>query len=205
VTGEGEAAGVPDLVQLSFSVTAEAKDAAEAFRQSSARMQKVLEAIKDAGIASRDRQTGQIALNPVYGEKRTIGTSSRREVVGYRASQSLMVRLKDMDAAGEVIDQAVSAGANGLDSFSFAFSEPGKLQDEARIMAVKDARRKAASMAEAAGAELGEVITLSAHQGYGSPRPMLRQASMEMMDAAPPVEAGEQSLQVTVSATFALQ
>ncbi|MCQ8186394.1 SIMPL domain-containing protein [Parvularcula maris] len=206
VTGEGEVTAVPDMVQLSFSVTTEAENAAEAFRAASKQMNEVLEAVKDAGVAARDRQTGQLSISPVYEQKRTIGSTSRSEIAGYRASNTLMVRLRDVEAAGEVIDQAVGAGANGLDSFSFGFSEPGKLQDEARIKAVEDAMRKAGDMAEAAGAELGPVITLSAHQSYGGPRPIVRTARMEMAaDAAPVIEAGEQSMSITVNAVFALQ
>lgn len=204
VTGEGIVSAVPDLVVLTFSVRSQAENAADAFGGTSRLANAVLAEMEKQGVEARDRQTGQVSLNPIYARDDRRGYD-RTQVVAYEAYNSLIVRLRDIDRAGEVIDAAVRAGANGLDSFQLTFDDPRSLQDQARISAVQDAVAKARDMAGAAGAELGEVISLSANGGY-SPQPSVRMRSMEAVaDAAPMISAGEQDLRVTVSATFYLK
>ncbi|NNU17453.1 SIMPL domain-containing protein [Parvularcula sp. ZS-1/3] len=205
VTGEATVSAVPDIAMLSFTVRAQGASAAEAFAQSAEGMESVLGAVGQAGVAERDRQTGEIRLNPVfdYDER---GRQNRNKIVGYEAFNTLTVRLRDIGKAGGVIDAAVRAGANGLDSFRLGIDDTTGLRDEARIAAVRDARRKAEAMAEAAGARLGDVITLSVSGGSRSPQPMMmRSMAMEADMPGPPIEAGEQDLRVTVNATFALK
>lgn len=206
VTGQGSVSAKPDLAVLSFSVRSRAATAGDAFAAASREMNEVLAAIEDQGVAARDRQTGQVSLSPVYGRDEQRGFQDRSRIVGYEAYNSLTVRLRDIESAGAVIDAAVRAGANGLDSFRLGFDDPKALQDEARIAAVENAMEKASAMAEAAGAKLGDVITLSTGGSTSGPQPMVRmQADMAMAEAAPMIEAGEQDLQVTVSATFRLE
>ncbi|GGY50494.1 SIMPL domain-containing protein [Parvularcula lutaonensis] len=207
VTGEGSVSAVPDLAILSFSVSSRAATAGDAFAAASRQMNSVLSAIKEEGVEARDRQTGQVSLSPVYGRDPERGFQDRTRIVAYEATNSLTVRLRDIESAGEVIDAAVRAGANGLDSFRLGFDDPKALQDQARIAAVQDARRKASDMADAAGAALGEVLTISTTGGgYRPQAPMMRmQADMAMEQAAPVIEAGEQDMRVTVSATFRLE
>lgn len=207
VTGEGTVAAVPDIAVLRFSVETRADVAGAAFSESSRLMNAVLAALEAQGIEPRDRQTGQIRLNPIYARDRDNGYQDRSRIVAYEALTTLTVRLRNIEAAGSVIDAAVKAGANGLDSFSLAFDDPQALEAEARVAAVRDAVAKAEAMAEAAGARLGEVLTLSAGGGGGMPRPEPMMRSMVMAEAAdvPVIEAGEERLRVTVSATFALE
>lgn len=203
VTGEGAVSAVPDLAILTFSVVTRDKEAGAAFTAASERMNAVLAAIEEQGVEARDRQTGRIGLDPVYGQDGNYRDRSRIEA--YEASNTLIVRLRNIELAGNVIDAAVRAGANGLDSFRLTFDDPAALEEEARIAAVRDAASKARAMADAAGARLGEVISLSV--GGGSPRPQpVMMRSMAMEDAAvPTISAGEQDVRVTVSATFALK
>lgn len=205
VTGEAKASATPDVAMLSFSVRAQAKEAGTAFTQSSTSMNAVIAALDEMEIEARDRQTGQLRLNPIYARDRN-SVTNRSEVIAYEAVNTLTVRLRDIEKAGAVIDKAVGAGANGLDSFRFSVSETDELMAEARIAAVEDAREKAEAMAEAAGARLGDVLSISAGNS-GSPRPvMMRAMAMEdSMSAAPSLQAGEQDFRVTVNATFELQ
>lgn len=205
VTGEGIVSAVPDVAMLTFSVRSQAEKAGDAFAETSRLANAVLQEVERQGVAARDRQTGQVSLSPVYARDDRRGYD-RSRVIAYEARNSLIVRLRDIDKAGEVIDAAVRAGANGLDSFQLTFDDPRKLQDEARIAAVKDAMEKARAMAEAAGAELGDVISLSTSGAGRSPQPSVRMRSAEMAaDSAPVIAAGEQDLRVTVSATFFIE
>jgi len=204
VTGEGSVSAAPDMAILNFSVRTRGDSASQAFTNASARMAGLVDALKGEGIEPRDLQTEQISVNPVYGQNDR-GFRDQSRIVGYESYQSLTVRLRNIPAAGGVIDKAVSAGANELGSFSLGFSDPAALSDQIRVAAVKDAVRKADMMAKAAGAERLPVMTLSA--SGSAPRPMMMRAAAMEADfaAAPPVEAGEQQLRMTVSATFSLR
>jgi uncharacterized protein YggE len=206
VAGQGRVTGTPDMAVLNFSVRNRGKTAGEAFSGSSERMNAVISAFKEAGIEPRDLQTAQVNLNPVYAQNER-GYQDRARIVAYEAVQTLTVRLRDIETAGEMIDLGVGSGANELQSFTLTIDETEALEDEARVAAVRDARRKAEMMAEAAGASLGQVMTISAYQGGGRPVPMMASARMASADVAEEmsIEAGEQELTVNVQVTFALK
>ncbi|MEM1380782.1 MAG: SIMPL domain-containing protein [Pseudomonadota bacterium] len=205
VVGEASVHAVPDIAVLNFSVRAQAVTSAEAFSNASATMNQVVTALKAMEVADRDLQTNRLALNPIYARDER-GRYDRDEIVGYEAFQALTVRVRSIENAGAVIDAAVQAGANGLDGFSMAIDDPKALRDEARVAAVVDAKAKARAMAEAAGAELGEVMTLSVYDDGGRPQPILaRTAAVEADFAGPSVQAGEQQVSLTVNATFRLK
>lgn len=204
VTGVGEAVGVPDIALLNFSVTARADGSADAFTAATGQMNAVIAALKGEGVAARDLQTNQIGLRPIY-DTNERGVRDRTTIVGFEANQGLVVRLRSIEAAGAVIDAAVNAGANGLNSFRMTIDDRAGLTEEARIAAVRDAVATATTLAEAAGASLGEVVSLSTNDRGASPRPvMMRAMADESMGAGPNIEAGEQVIRVTVNATFEL-
>jgi len=205
VTGEATITAVPDVAMLDFSVRTRAVSSNDTFSEATVKMNGVIDALKEQGLEDRDLQTDQIGMNPVYAQTDR-GRQDRTRIVAYEAYQSLSVRLRDIDNAGVVIDAAVRAGANGLNSFRMTIDDTKAMQDEARVAAVKDAVAKAKAMAEAAGAELGPVMTLSAHNSGRQPQMMRASAmSMEADMAGPSLQAGEQTLTMSVSATFKLQ
>ncbi|MEM7741919.1 MAG: SIMPL domain-containing protein [Pseudomonadota bacterium] len=205
VQGEGVVVGAPDIAIMRFSVRTRGEGAAEAFSANSDQMANVVDALKAQGVEPRDLQTDQISLSPVY-DQNSRGYQDRSRIVAYEATNGLTVRLRDIESAGIAIDAAVRAGANEMQSFRMGFDDPKSMQDEARVAAVQDAKAKAEAMAEAAGARLGPVLTISAGSS-SSPQPvMMRAMAMEADMASPaPIEAGEQQVQVRVTAVFELQ
>ncbi len=205
VVGEGSVPGTPDLALLTFSVRQRGENAGNAFTATSRDMTAVIEALKEGGIEPRDLRTDSIALNPIYG-RNDRGVTNRANVVAYEGYQALSVRLRDIASAGQIIDTAVEAGANELQSFQLTFDDPAALQEEARIAAVRDARGRAERMAAAAGAKLGEVITIGEDMG-SQPRPFAMR-SMAMDEArveSTSIEVGERDTTMRVSVTFALR
>ncbi|MEE4211726.1 MAG: SIMPL domain-containing protein [Parvularcula sp.] len=205
VSGEGNAYGVPDMAVLNFSVRSRAETAGAAFKASSRDMNAVIAAFKKAGIEARDLQTADVNLNPVYAQNDR-GFQDRARIVAFEGYQTLTVRLRDIETAGEMIDLGVSSGANELQSFALTIDDAQALEDEARVAAVKDARRKAELLAEAAGTKVGEVITINA-QSSGYRQPIVATGRMVMAEAVQDemkVEAGEQQVSVSVQITFAL-
>jgi uncharacterized protein YggE len=108
-----------------------------------------------------------------------------------------MIRLRDLDAAGEAVGALVEAGANRLNGLSFGFADSTALMDEARRDAVADARRKAELFAEAAGVTLGPVMSIQ-EQGGGGMRLMAMARSMDAMESAVPLERGENTVSAQV-------
>jgi hypothetical protein len=163
-------------------------------------MSKVLLALKGAGIAEKDYQTSRLSLQPQYAPNR----SGPSPVVGYRASNRVTVRVRDVARLAGVIDVLVSAGANDIGGINFMVSNASKLLDEARERAVADARRKAEIYARAAGVTLGAPLSISEE---GAPGPVLYRAKVASagMAVSAPVAQGEETLQVNVSVSWAIK
>ena len=197
-TGEATVSVAPDLAQIDGGVTSEAKTAREASDANNAAMGKVLLALKSAGIEEKDFQTSRLSLQPQSAPNRP-GPST---IVGYRASNRVTVRLREMAKLANVIDTMVGAGANDIGGINFMVSQASKLLDEAREQAIADARRKAEIYAKAAGVTLGAPLSISEE---GAPGPMPYRKMVAGMAASAPVAQGEETLRVTVSVSWAIK
>jgi len=198
VTGEATVSVAPDLAQIDAGVTTEAKTAREASEANNAAMGKALLALKGAGIEEKDFQTSRLSLQPQTAPNRT-GPSA---IVGYRASNRVTIRLRDVTKVASVVDTLVGAGANEIGGINFMVSQASKLLDEAREQAIADARRKAEIYAKAAGVALGAPLSIS--EG-GTPGPIPYRKMAAGMAASAPVAQGEETLQVIVSVSWAIK
>ena len=199
VTGEAHISVPPDLAQIDAGVTSEAKTAREASDANNAAMGKVLLALKGAGVNEKDFQTSRLSLQaensiPKQGVPSTI--------IGYRASNRVTIRLRDVTKVAGVIDTLVSAGANDIGGINFMVSQASKLLDDAREQAIADARRKAEIYAKATGVTLGAPISIS--EG-GAAQPLFRAGKMAAPMAAVPIAQGEETLSITVGMTWAIK
>jgi uncharacterized protein YggE len=198
VTGEATVSVPPDLAEIDGGVTSEAKTAREASEANNAAMGKVLQALKGAGIEEKDIQTSRLSLQP----QSTPNRSGPSAIAGYRASNRVTIRVRDVTKVANVIDTLVGAGANEIGGINFVVSQASKLLDEARERAVADARRKAEIYAKAAGVTLGAPLSIS-EQGNSAPVPYRRMAAG--MAASAPVAQGEETLAVSVSVSWAIK
>jgi uncharacterized protein YggE len=199
VSGEVTVSVAPDLAEIDAGVTSEAKTAREVSETNNAAMGKLLLALKAAGIEERDVQTSRLSLQPESAPSRTGGPSA---IIGYRASNHVTVRVRDVTKVASVIDTLVGAGANDIGGISFSVSQASKLLDEARERAIADARRKAEIYARAAGVTLGAPVSISEE---GAPGPMQFRKMAGGMAASAPVAQGEETLQVTVSVSWSIK
>jgi uncharacterized protein YggE len=199
VTGSATISVPPDLAQIDGGVTSEATTAREASEINNAAMGKVLLALKGAGIDEKDFQISRLSLQPQSAPNRTSGPPV---IVGYRASNRVTIRLRDVTKVASVIDTLVGAGANDIGGINFMVAQASKLLDEAREQAIADARRKAEIYARAAGVTLGAPISISEE---GSPAPMQFRKMAGAMSAAAPVAQGEETLGVSVSVSWAIK
>ena len=199
VTGEASISVPPDIAFVDAGVATDAKTAHEASEANNVAMGKVIAALKSANIDSRDIQTSRLSLQPQYAPNR----SGPSPIVGYRASNRVTVRIHDVTKVANVIDTLVGAGANDIGNVNFEVSQASKLLDDAREKAVADARRKAEIYAKAAGVTLGAPLSISEE---GAPQPTFRAKMAMPVAAAPtPIAQGEETLSVSVSATWAIK
>ena len=201
VTGEATVSVPPDLAEIDGGFTSEAKTAREASDANNAAMGKVLLALKAASIDPKDIQTSRLSLHPQT--QNTPNHSGPPSIVGYRASNHVTIRLRDVAKVASVIDMLVGAGATDIGGIDFSVSNASKLLDEAREQAVADARRKAEIYAKAAGVTLGAPLSIS--EG-GAPGPMpFRKMAAGMPVSPVPIAQGEETLQVTVNVSWAIK
>jgi uncharacterized protein YggE len=201
VSGEASVSVPPDLAMIDAGVASDAKTAHDAAEANNAAMSKVLQALKNAGVEDKDYQTSRLSLQPQYAP----GRPGQSTVTGYRASNRITIKLRDVGKVAGVIDTLVGAGANDVGNIYFTVAEPSKLLDQAREKAVADARRKAEIYAKAAGVTLGAPLSISED---GTPTPLFRVKTLAapMAAAAPtPVAQGEETLSVTVNVIWGIK
>jgi len=206
VVGEGEASVAPDLAVVTLSVLREAATAREALDQSNKAAADVIAAMKEAGIAARDLQTGGLQINPRYVYPQNGSGEEQPRIVAYQVTNTLTARVRDISKVGEVIDRAVTLGVNQGGSIAFTNDDPSAARTEARRRAVEDAVSRAKTLAEAAGVGLGPIIEITEQSYTQPPMPIAsgRAYRMEAAADAVPVEAGENVYRIQINATFEL-
>jgi uncharacterized protein YggE len=206
--GRGEVTASPDTALVTSGVTSQGATAREALDANTRDMAALIETLKAAGIEARDIQTSGFSVSPnyVYTDARDQnGYTLPPKINGYIVSNMVTVRVRDLAILGRVLDQAVTVGANTINGVSFSVAEPSALYDQARKLAVEDAREKAELYAAAAGVELGHIVVINETPSYSPPQPyMMRAEAADMSAASVPVETGELSFAIDVSVSWYL-
>ncbi|WP_157020323.1 SIMPL domain-containing protein [Mesorhizobium xinjiangense] len=202
VSGEGEMALAPDMATLTLAVMRQAPSAREAMTANNKAMSDVIAAMKASGIADRDLQTSGISIQPRYEHRKNDQGGQTAEIVAYEVSNTLTVRVRELEKVGEILDKSVTLGVNQGGGISFGNDDPSAALTEARKRAVADAIAKARTLAEAAGVELGRIVNMSEHSSMPRPVPYAAvKMAADRMESAP-VEGGENTYQVQVNVTF---
>ena len=157
-------------------------------------MRELIAALKAAGVAERDIQTQDVSVGSDYDET---GRSD-----DFVASNTVSVLIRDLDRAGAVLDAAAKAGANNVYGPSLTRSNREGLEAKALEDAVASARKRAETLADAAGVDLGTVTAISETPSMGGPELLARAADAA---SSPPIEKGTQEIQATVTVTFAIE
>ncbi len=200
VTGEGTVNVVPDFVRLRAGVVSDAKSAREAGDANGRAMNDVLAAIKSAGVPDKDVQTQRYVIQPVYGGGSSFSGGSGPR--GFRATNSVVLTIREPGKVADLIDRLVAAGANNFDSLEWGVSDRSKVLDAARADAVADARRKAELYARAAGVTLGRPLTIvETGANPAPPVTFMRTAGAPQTQ----VSLGETIFRVSITASFELQ
>src|SRR5256885_6177111 len=169
INATGEVTRVPDLATVSAGVVSRAATATGAIQDAADRMQRVLAALKRAGVEDRDVQTSNISLNPEY----RYVENQPPQLTGYTASNQLTIRFRDIRNSGKILDALVSQGANQINGPSLTIDKPEAALDEARAKAVATGRTRAELYARSLGLRVVRVISVNESGGsYPVPPPM---------------------------------
>jgi uncharacterized protein YggE len=201
VSASAEATRVPDVASISTGVITQAADANAAMRANAAQMDKVMAALRAAGIAERDIQTSGINLNPQY----RYAENQPPAITGYQASNTVNVKVRDLAKLGKVLDALVASGANQVNGPSFEVDQPEAAYDEARVAALEKAQARARTYADALGLKVRRIVSIS-EGGASLPRPvpMMRAMAADAMAKETSVSPGETTLSVAIDVVFEL-
>jgi hypothetical protein len=203
VSGEGKVTSKPDMGVITLAVVAQGKTVKAVTQDGNTRMTAITDAVKKFGIDPKDLVTSSYNLYPRY----AYPDNSAAVITGYELNQGLTVKVRKLEDVDDVLDGAITAGANQVGQLSFEIDEDSALMKEARGKAFADAKKKADEMTAAAGVRLGRVVTFSEGGGYNPPPvyyDMMAGAKAES-SMAPSIEPGSQELNVTVSVTYEIE
>jgi len=203
VDGSGETRTSPDTADLDLAIETRAKTAEGAAGSNAALAAKVIDALKSKLGDKGKITTGGYSLNPEYDQRATTETP---KIVGYTAQNSVTVHTGALDLAGALIDAAIAAGANRVNSLNFSVRDDTKARGEAIAIAIRDARAQAEALAAALDVKLGKVLkatTISEQR----PVPVRMNRAMFATSAAvsTPVEPGDVTVPATVSLIFEIE
>lgn len=205
VNGEGKTTVIPDLAQVNFSVVSEGLTPKQVQDSNTLKINSILSYLKENGVEAKDIKTSGYFLNPTY----VYRENEPPRIVGYTLTQTLDVKIRNLDKVGQVISAVVERGVNQTGGINFTVDDMEKVRNEAREKAFAAAREKAEAMARAAGVRLGSVISFSESFNGAPPYPMYDRAYGLGGGGAgpfvPSIEPGSNEIIVNVSITYALK
>jgi uncharacterized protein YggE len=197
VTGTGRVASRPDTAVVEVGAEARAGQLADATAEVDRTVRAVQAAVKALGVRDVDVRTTSYAVDPVA-ETRQPGDTIAR-IVGYRVSNLVQVRTRDVDGVGRIVDAAVRAGANVVRNVRFTIDDSSRAEAEARALAMQDAAARAREIAAASGVRLGRLLAVTES---APARPVAR---MSLATAPGPIEPGQLETTVTLDARYAIE
>jgi len=208
VLGQGSVSVEPDIASSTLGVQATAATIKEAVEENSTTMNRVLEAVKAAGVAEDDIHTQHFSVyedrsaspERMLSRVQQSGRSAERGTV-YRVDNTVTVVIRDIERVGAVLDAALGAGANTVHGVTFTVESREEPAKRARVIALRDAREKADELARAAGLSVGPVVRIQASGDGYSP---LRFAMAEGLGGAGPFNPGQLDVNAAVEVTFEL-
>ncbi|MBI5613661.1 SIMPL domain-containing protein [Candidatus Gottesmanbacteria bacterium] len=203
VSGEGKVSTSPDRAILNAGVTITSPTVKIAQQELNTKINAVSNSIKSLGIDAKDIKTSQYSLNPQYDYRD--GTS---RVTGYQASSNLVIAIKNLDRANDVLDAVVASGANVVGGLTFDVSDKTRFENEARKLAIDQARTKAQDAARLAGFSLGRMINYTENWGNQSPRPMyaaMDRAGVGAEATKTQIDPGSNEITVNVTLSYEIR
>src|SRR3989344_4604528 len=218
--GEGRVFAKPDIAAVSFSILTEATTSKKAQDDNSTRSTKVVDFLKNQGIEEKDIKTSGYNVYPQYSYLRpcplddSLNPNSPiypclekiQQISGYQVNQSFEVKVRDLEKVSAILDGLVTAGANQVNNLGFQIDDMEKVKNEARELAIKNAKEKASTLKKQIGIRLAKIVNYN--EGGGYPIYFRAEASMDkggVGGGGPSVPAGENEIVVNVTITYQIR
>jgi len=201
VQGEAEQFVTPDTASVSFTMTRKSKDLEEARSSVDDRIKDFLKSVKSDGIEDKDIRTTNYSVNPQY------NYTERQQVFdGYRVSQTIELKIRDLDNVGEVLGKIGELEVDNVSQLTFSVEDDEDILDGVREDAIDDAQKKARNLARDLGVNLEKIVSFSENQDQYYPQPYFNRAYSEDFaqsdSVAASIPVGENKFQKTVTITY---
>lgn len=207
--GKGEVIVKPDIANISFGVTAENLDVAKAQNESATKMNNIIDLLKKKGVEEKDIKLTNYNINPRYDYVKTANMvyGGKQVLAAYVISQNIQVKIRDISKAGEILSGVGEFGVTDVSGLSFTVDNQDTLKDQARELAIKDAKAQAETLAKSLGVKLVKITSFSESNNY----PMYYELGISKMagaassSVAPQVPVGENTISSNVSITYEIK
>lgn len=164
ISGEGKVTATPNIAMTEIGLLTEKKDVASAQKENTEKMNKLIAAVKAAGVEEKDIQTTQYQIYPKYDY-----SNGKSNITGYNVSQSVTVKIRDLAKISAVLAKVGEAGANQVSNLTFTIDEPESLRVQAREKALENAKEKAEALAKMLGVK---ILRVASFNEYNQAEPM---------------------------------
>jgi hypothetical protein len=205
VSGNGTIYLTPDIAYIYVGVHTEDPAIAKAVSINNTQTQALVDALKKAGVALVDIQTSNFSVYTTSQYDKVTGLATGGTTYG--VDNTVYVTVRDLSKLGSLLDAAVGAGANNINSITFDVADKTAAMAQARQKAMANASSLAAELAQTAGVKLAEIQDVS--YSDNSPTPYSYGMGGGGSAAAPnvsvPIQPGLTQITVTVSVTYTIK
>jgi len=206
VTGTGEIYATPDIGVINVSVVTKNNNVSVASSESSKKMNDIITYLKSNNVEDKDIKTTSFNIYPVYSWEEKTG---KRNIDGYEVTQTINIKIRDLTKVGDIISKVTELGANNVSSLSFTVDDDDKVKEEAKALAIADAKEKAKSLEKSLGVHLVKIVNFSegtySNAGYGAYAKEMSVYDVSTSSIAPTIQTGENKYTSTVTITYSVR
>lgn len=198
--GEGKVFTKPDIAFIDFSVVTQGDQVKDVQDANTKKMNKVIDFLQSYGIEDKDIKTTNYSLYPQY----TYENDKVPQIMGYQITQTLNVKVRNLDKVGDILEKVVGMGINQVNSLYFGVENDEQVKEQARALAISDAKDKAEKLSEQLGMTLGKLIGFSENSS-GYPIPMYDYKGYGVGGGTPEVQTGENEIIMNVTLIYEIR
>lgn len=206
VSGNGTVYLTPDIATIYIGVHTDDVDLANAVSKNNTQTQALVDALKKAGVAGKDIQTSNFSvytnanggIDKMTGQVIPNGTN-------YSVDNTVYVTIRDLTKLGSLLNTAVGAGANNINSITFDVADKTAAMVQARQKAMTNASNLGAELAKTAGLNLGEIQNITYSDNSPMPYYGMAGGGASAPNVSVPIQPGQIQISVTVSVTYVIQ
>jgi uncharacterized protein len=202
ISGNGIVTLAPDIAMIYIGVHTEDPDIAQAVNRNNTQSQTLVDALKNIGVDSKDIQTSNFSVWP---SPKTDPANGQTIGYTYSVDNTVYVTVRDLTKLGQLLNTAVSSGANNINSITFDVADKTAALAEARTKAMANASSLANELAQTAGLKLGEIQTITYSDYTPSPYYGMGGGGASAPNASVPIQPGQIQVSVSVNVTYGIK